>query len=231
MDRHLPRSPDMTNIKYKSKIVDGQEVCFASDWIYDLETEVHFNWYYHQADMVYRNLNRNHKILEIGIGTGLLSELLKRRKWDIKTLDIDEEKHPDFCESAIDFDYREHGIEAVLAFEIFEHIPFSTFKKVVGKLCRSEINTVCFSLPWCERELVSFSLKLPKLSKMQWSLRVPIKKIYTKAHCWELSTVDMPVGKKQLIGLHTLLNLFADHEYSVALDKKVGCIQYFCATR
>jgi hypothetical protein len=222
----------MTEINYKTKVVDGQEVCFASEWIYELEKEIHFNWYYHQAEMVYKNLNRDQKILEIGLGTGLLSDLLKRRSWNINTLDIDEDKRPDFCESAVDFDYKNHDIEAVLAFEIFEHIPFATFNKVVEKLYRSEVKRICFSLPWCEREVLSFSLKILKLPKIQWGLRIPKRKIHTKAHFWELSSVEMVQGEeKQLIKLQTMLSLFAGYGYSVDVGKKIGYIQYFSAIR
>ncbi|KAA6184827.1 class I SAM-dependent methyltransferase [Thiohalocapsa marina] len=219
------------DINYKKKIVDGHEVCFASEWVYELEDEIHFNWYYHQAELVYRHLRRDQMLLEIGLGTGLLSDLLRRRKWNITTLDIDEDKKPDFCENAIDFDYRKHHVEVVLAFEIFEHIPFSTLKKLVEKLSRSEVTTICFSLPWCERELLSLAVKLPRLSKMKWSLRIPRKGISTKAHFWELSLIERPLGGKQLISLSRVMQLFMDHGYTVDPGKKVGYIQYFTASR
>lgn len=221
----------MADRNYKTKVVDGKAVCFTSEWIYDLEKEVHFSWYYYQGEIVYNKLNRGQKILEIGLGTGLISDMLKRRKWDIKTLDIDEDKHPDFCDSAVDFDYQKHGVQAVLAFEIFEHIPYSTFSKVIEKLSRSNVNAICFSLPWCDQELFSFLIKLPILPKVQWSLRVSKKKIYAKSHFWELSKVEMQSGEKKLISLETMRDLFKNHGYSVELGKKIGYIQYFFAKR
>jgi hypothetical protein len=221
----------MAEPTYKTKSVDGHEVCFASEWIHELENEIHFNWYYHQAELVYRNCNRNQQLLEIGIGTGLLSDLLRRRRWNIMTLDIDEEKRPDHCASAIDFDYVEHAVDAVLAYEIFEHIPFSTFTKLIQKLAQSKVSMICFSLPWSEREIFHFSLKLPKLRLLSGSLRVPKKKIDTKAHFWELSRIEMLTGNKRLVKLQTVSNLFSEFGFSLDIGKKVNYIQYFTAKR
>jgi len=174
-------------MEYKTKLVDGHEACFCSDWIADLEQELHFNWCYQQADLAYSNCRRDQRILEIGIGTGLLSDLLRKRGWNIKTLDIDENKSPDFCSSASEFDFIHHNIEIVLAFEIFEHIPFSTFEKVVDKLADSDLKAIYFSLPWNERQLIDFRLKLPRLEPLVWSLSFPTGEIVTRAHFWELS--------------------------------------------
>lgn len=218
-------------INYKTKIVDGKEVHYASEWIYDLENEIHFNWYYHQAALVYRNFRRDQQLLEIGLGTGLLSDLLKKRKWNVATLDIDADKHPDFCENAIDFDYNSHDIEAVLAFEVFEHIPFTTFQKIVEKLSNSGVKTICFSLPWCEHEILSLSLKLPKLQKLEWSLRIPRNNVSTKTHFWELSRIEKSMGEKQLIKLPTIANLFKEHGYTLNSGDRIGYIQYFISRR
>ena len=80
-------------MKYKTKVVDGKKVSYSSDWINDLESEEHFNWYFQQASIVYNNCSKTSALLEIGVGTGLLSDLLKKRGWNIKTLDIDEKKN------------------------------------------------------------------------------------------------------------------------------------------
>lgn len=221
----------MENITYKTKIVDGQEVCFSSDWIYDLEKEIHFNWYYHQAEMVYRNLDRNEKILEIGSGTGLLSDLLNRRKWRINTLDIDAEKHPDFCESAIDFNYAKHDIDSVLAFEIFEHIPYETFQKLIEKFNQEKVKKILFSVPWNEIPVASLELKLPKLPKLQAILRFPKNRITTRAHFWELSkNPKVQDDNKRLIKPSQMISLFVKNGYTVETQKKIGYIQYFSAT-
>lgn len=218
-------------MNYKKKIVDGIEVCYSADWISSLENEVHFNWYWNQANLVYTHCSREQNILEIGVGTSLLSDLLKRRGWRLSTLDIDEEKKPDFCESAVDFDYADHKVDVVLAFEIFEHIPFSTFEKVINKLSDSNVRFIYFSLPWCERQIATLSFKLPRLQKVNLSYSQPRGSITTKAHFWELSRADKSLGGKRIVSIGNLQTLFASHGYSFEALNKIGYIQYFSAKR
>jgi len=218
-------------MKYRKKIVDGHEVVYSPDWINDLESEIHFNWYYHQAELVYSNCTRDQKILEIGIGTGLLSDLLKKRGWDLITLDIDEEKRPDIVGNAVDFDYLANSIDVVLAFEIFEHIPYSTFEKVVQKLAEAKVQAVYFSLPWNERELLDFSFKMPKLNRKNWRLSLGRGEIATTAHFWELSKRGKNISRKKLVSLPTIMDLFERHGFVLTEKKKVGLIQYFSADK
>ncbi|AGA88907.1 hypothetical protein Thimo_0030 [Thioflavicoccus mobilis 8321] len=207
------------------------EVCFSADWITTLEKEIHFNWYWNQANLVYTHCSKDQKILEIGVGTSLLSDLLKRRGWHLHTLDIDEKKKPDFCASAADFDYSAQSIDVILAFEVFEHIPFSTFEKVIAKLSVSNVRFVYFSLPWCERQIVNLCFKLPKLQKVSLSYTRPRGNITTQAHFWELSRKGKSLDGKQLVTIEKLQNLFTDNGYSFDALNKIGYIQYFRATK
>lgn len=218
-------------MKYQTVVVDGYEVNYSTDWINELEQEDHFNWYYHQAELVYKNCSRSESLLEIGVGTGLLSDLLKKRGWNVWTLDIDSEKHPDYCGSALDFDYCAIGADVVLAFEIFEHIPYSTFEKTIKKISESAVKRLYFSLPWNERTLINFSLKLPKLQRIEWSFAVGIGSISTESHFWELARKERQLGNKVLVPLYSLTRVFARYNYRVRLLKKIGCIQYFCAEK
>lgn len=218
-------------MKYKAKEVDGVEVHFSADWIRDLEAEHHFIWYWNQAHLVYSSCSRDQKLLEIGVGTSWLSDLLKRRGWQAVTLDIDEEKCPDFCASAVDFDYGAQDIDVILAFEIFEHIPFSTFEKVIAKFAESNIQYVYFSLPCCEIEVASITLKLPKLRSRSLRLSMPSRKIRTKAHFWEIARREKKFDdEKRLITLRQLDGLFRSNGYLLKHERKVRYIQYFSAT-
>lgn len=218
-------------MNYKEKIVDGQKVYYSADWINDLERELHFKWYYNQAKMVYDKCERDRLILEIGIGTGLLSDLLRKRGWKIKTLDIDEDKNPDYCESASEFDYIGGEIDVVLAFEIFEHIPFLTFEKVIAKLGQSNVKEIYFSLPWNERRLFDVRIKIPKFEKFSWSFSLPAGRINTHAHFWELSNKFKAFGEKQLIDIARVSSVFKACGYNLKNENKIGNIQYFSAVR
>lgn len=217
-------------MEYKTEKVDGFEVVYSADWINDLESEQHFVWYYHQAKQVYDLCTRDDRILEIGVGTSLLSDMLRRRGWNIKTLDIDSEKHPDFCSSAIDFDYTQLDISVILAFEIFEHIPYSTFQQVLHQLARSGIETIIFSLPWNEYRLVDFSLSMPKLGDLRFRIPLRKNKITTRAHFWELAKRSKMLDQGQLVSLSKLRRLFEDEGYAISALERVGIIQYFAAS-
>lgn len=219
-------------MKYKTKIVDGKKVSFSSDWICDLESELHFNWYFQQANIVYRNCSRDTDILEIGIGTGLLSDLLKKRGWNIKTLDIDEDKSPDYCESALDFDYKINSVKVVIAFEIFEHIPYDTFLKLLSRLCAHGVRDIYFSLPWCEKQILKITMKLPKLQQFNINVFLPRKNIIEPLHYWELHATDHVADvDKQLISVKRLKEVFAENSYLLRPINKIQSIQYFSATR
>lgn len=218
-------------MEFQKKFVDGHEVIFSADWINDLEQEIHFHWYYQQASLVYTHCSRDQKILEIGIGTGLLSDLLRKRGWKINTLDIDEKKNPDFCFSAIDFDYKKHLIETVLAFEIFEHIPLATFKKVIQKLAEAEVKNIFFSLPWNENRIIDLKLKIPKLPALEWQVSIPNGLINTDTHFWELSKKEKILKDKHLLTKKSLEKIFHGNNYTLLPLKKIGNIQYFSAQR
>jgi hypothetical protein len=219
-------------MEYETKIVDGHEVSYSADWINDLESEMHFNWYFHQASLVYSNCTKGEEILEIGVGTGLLSDLLKKRGWNIKTLDIDPRKRADFNESAVDFDYKKYSIGVVLAFEIFEHIPLSTFEKTLLRIAKGGVENIYFSLPWNERQVAALSVKLPRLPVRNWSLAFSGKEITTRTHFWELGRKDRKFGDgKMLLTLTSLDHIFNESGYRLRRLNKVGNIEYFVASK
>lgn len=216
-------------MKYKSQKIDGYDVYYSADWINGLENEIHFNWYYHQAKLVYEKCNRDDRILEIGIGTGLLSDMLKKRGWKMKTLDIDEHKEPDYCVNALDFDYKVHHIDTVLAFEIFEHIPFETFKKVIRKISDSDVKAVYFSLPWNEVKAFGMSVKLPKFKEFSRSIWLSRNNITTHAHFWELSKKDRQLKEKQLVSFEQIKKIIEQAGFILKPEERIGGIQYFSA--
>jgi len=214
---------------YKFKKIDDIDVCFSSDWINELEEEKHFRYYHQQAKIVYDYCNRAESIIEIGVGSALLSDLLKRRGWKVATLDIDEGKNPDICASASGFDYSNAGVDVILAFEIFEHIPFSTFEKVMQALSLANVKKIYFSLPWNEVRLVDFKLELPIIKDVSFRLAIPRNKILTKAHFWELSKKKKELNGKRLVTRNDIARLFESHGYTLAGLGKVDYIEYFQA--
>ena len=221
-------------MKYQKKVVDGKAVIFSSDWILDLENQTHFSYYWNQLSLIYKCCSREEQILEIGVGTSLLNDVLRRRKFKTLTLDIDSGKNPDFCVNALDFDYQKENIETVLAFEIFEHIPFDTFRKVIDKLSNSSVNKIIFSVPWCEYSLSPIRIKLPKLPPFEPRFSIPRNSIGTPAHFWELTRGSKNIrlsSNKLLLSIRSLQSLFLRNHWTLSPAHRVGSIQFFLARR
>jgi len=221
-------------MNYQEAIVDGKKVAYSSDWILDLEDEIHFNYYWHQLSLIYHHCNRDEEILEIGVGTNFLSDILRRRKFKISTLDIDAQKKPDYCANALEFDYDLSGFKTLIAFEIFEHIPYETFQKVINKVSTSTIKTIIFSVPWAQYSFTPIKIKLPRVPVFEPSLTIPKRKIDTKAHFWELTKKKQIIfldEDKLLLSRNELIRLFAQAGWSIKLGPRVECIQFFIASR
>lgn len=219
-------------MRYKSAIVDNQEVIYSADWVMKLETRQHFMYYWNQLDMVYTNVDKTRRILELGVGAHFLSDILKRRGFVIKTLDIDPDKHADYTASALDFDYDTESFDTLLAFEVFEHIPFLTLQKVIGQVSQSGIQQILFSVPACQRSIVQLSVKMPFLGMRDWSLRVPAGRIRTPAHFWELGRTSRTMGEnKELISLTQMTSVFTDQGWSLTKLRTAGIINFFMASR
>jgi hypothetical protein len=221
-------------MKYEKQIVDGKEVIYSADWILGLESESHFRYYWKQLSLVYETCSREEEILELGVGTSLLSDVLRRRRFRISTLDIDPDKHPDYCANALDFDYSIKPFSTLLAFEIFEHIPFETFSKVIGAISQSSIGKIVCSVPWCERVVQPFTIKLPRIKAWEPSIRISRNNIGTPAHFWELKKTGPPQevnDKKLLVPVETIQSLFKRFGWNLQPLERRNNIQFLIATK
>ena len=175
----------------KSVIVDGVTYKYSADWIYSLETEIHWRLYWRQQKLMENLVLPGHTVLEIGVGSGFTANYLRSKNVSVTTLDIDEDKAPDIVANIVEYDFQikyDH-----LAFEVFEHIPFDKFKEVLHRLANVARRYLFMSVPQNDRILVDFSLKLPKIKQVRFNITVPRRQITTPHHCWE---VNCPPIKK-----------------------------------
>lgn len=203
-----------------------------SEWILELESEDHFLTYWQQARLIYDTCSASERIAEVGVGSSLLADMLRRRGWSIFTVDIDEKKSPDLCSDMRAAAYSANEIEAIAAFEVFEHVPFYHFADSVSYFHQENIKKIIFSLPRCESIFFSASLKLPRLRKFQLALSRNLKIISTKNHYWELGLSDRTLpGGKEIISFRTLEKTLSDSGFSLAHVGKLSQIQFFVAER
>ena len=224
----------------RKKTVDGFELSFSSDWIHQLEGQEHWTFYWHQARLIEDRVQTSQSVLEIGVGTKFLSNYLRSRGRTIQTLDIDADKKPDHVGDASSFDYAAVQPHTVLAFEIFEHLPFPLFCRVVKRLADCGVEQIIFSVPWCEKKLLRGQVKLPRLKPYRFALTLPWRRVTTPSHFWELDPLSTFVRRtpivqtsndKVLVPMSQLESVFVDCGYDIRLEKKVDYIQFFSAVR
>jgi SAM-dependent methyltransferase len=173
----------------KIKKHNGVEYTYSSDWIHYLETEQHWRLYWKQQKLLENYLKQDDKILEIGIGTGFTANYLKSKNYKVTTFDIDDEKKPDIVGNIVEYDWKSEKFSHVLAFEVFEHIPYEEFKKVLTNL-KTVTDYIFLSLPLNKKTIFSIDIKLPKLKNKHFSFSINKNKITTKNHFWEVGYKD-----------------------------------------
>ena len=151
---------------------------YSSNWIHKLESELHFRFYWHQLKIMENRINKSDHIIEIGIGTGFISNYLRSKGYMVTTVDIDAEKNPDQVR-----DIRTYVPDAdvIIAFNILEHIHYDSAIEILNKMrCKK----LFIGLPRAIKQIFGLSLKLGHYEKeiiLWWP-----RKIFTPAHYWEL---------------------------------------------
>lgn len=86
-------------------------------------------------------------VLEVGVGSGVVANFLKRAGIEVITCDIDKSTRPDVVADVRELPFEDNSFDAVLAYEILEHIPFENFEKAFLELRRVSRKKVIISLP------------------------------------------------------------------------------------
>jgi 2-polyprenyl-3-methyl-5-hydroxy-6-metoxy-1,4-benzoquinol methylase len=158
---------------------------YSTDWIYSLETETHWRLYWRQQKIIQNLILPGDKVLEIGVGTGFTANYLRSKGVNVTTLDIDAEKKPDIVTNIVTYQFPVE-YDHIVAFEVFEHIPFDQFKDILPKLAKATRKYLFMSVPRNEKTLIYGCLKLPKLPKWTFSLTVRRGTITSSHHFWEV---------------------------------------------
>lgn len=223
--------------KIKRCIVHGYELSYSSDWTGSLEPLHHWIYYWNQASLAWDYIAKDMPIIEIGIGTGFLKNYLKSQGWKCSTIDIDEAKRPDIVSDIASGDLSSMDFECVLAFEIFEHLPYPLFKQAVYNLTQYRPKFIIFSIPWSERRILELKINIPRLKEKTLSFYARKNRILAQNHFWELkkhgkdSDSILSQGKKGLVSIAKIRELFSFVGYELTIKQKVKNIQYFVAER
>ena len=137
------------------------------------------------------------KVLEIGPGPGIVSEILRRMKVKVTILDIDPKLNPNICADVTALSFTDKSFDTVLAAEILEHIPFNEVPKALKELSRVSKKAIVITLPHFSHFAPSIALKLfpyvPRFSKV-FPISLPVKHKFDGQHYWEIGKSGFPLS-------------------------------------
>jgi 2-polyprenyl-3-methyl-5-hydroxy-6-metoxy-1,4-benzoquinol methylase len=178
---------------YEKEKIRGVEYKYSAEWIYDLESEEHWRLYWNQQKLMRHKVSSGEIVLEIGVGSGFTANYLRSKGVNVKTLDIDREKEPDIVANLVEYPFPDR-YDHVLAFEVFEHIPFVEFKSVFEKISKVCKKYIFISVPRNERMWLKLNFQLPILGKRGLRLVTLRGKVIEPAHFWEIGDGSVSIG-------------------------------------
>ena len=197
---------------WKTAIVDGVEYKYSSDWIHSLESEEHWKAYWQQISLILKDTKPGESILEIGPGSGFVSNYLRSKGYQVTTLDIDEDKSPDIVANIVQYPFP-HTYDHILAFEVFEHVPFETFTGLLPRLRKAALKNIFLSVPRNYKIWFHMDLITPYFRKMSFTLKTKRRKIIADRHFWELDFRNLT--------LSSLIRTFEEAGFKITTIKKV----------
>jgi len=182
-------------VSEKQRVQVDKEHYFSSTY----DNKERFLSYWHQINELQALPPRS--LLEIGIGSGLVSQYLKQRSVEILTLDTDIQLNPDIAGDVTALPFINDSYETVACFELLEHLPYQDFFTALKEINRVTQRYALLSLPDCSRSLRMF-LHLPVLGSLKFIIPfLPKLKAsrhdFDGQHYWEIGKASYPLTKIQ----------------------------------
>lgn len=137
-------------------------------------------------------------VLEVGVGTGINSLLLRQLGCETATMDIDPALKPTHVGSVTAIPLADASYDVVAAFQVLEHLPYDDFRTAASELRRVASRYVVLSLP-DSHKMLTFVLPLPFGGERRWQIPKPrwrarVHRI-TGEHQWEINKRGYPVSR------------------------------------
>lgn len=108
-------------------------------------SEKRFMSFWHQLDEA-RTLDPGN-VLEIGMGNGFFSSMLRKEGKDVVTLDFDRRLSPDVVGTVMDMPFSDDSFDVVACFQVLEHLPYEYFASALAEIFRVARRGALISLP------------------------------------------------------------------------------------
>lgn len=151
--------------------------------------------YWHQLDIIGRIAPR--RILEIGPGGGVLTRELRASGVEVTTLDIAPDVQPDIVGSITDIPVTDKAFDAVVAFEVLEHIRFEDVPHAFTELARVTQRHVVVSVPHPGYVFLA-QFKIPLVPRFNIFFMIPFfwkTHVFNGEHHWELGKRGYPKSR------------------------------------
>ncbi len=145
---------------------------------------------------------RPKRILEIGPGNNIVTNVLKAAGFDLKTLDFDSRVKPDYAMSITDekaLAKLAGKFDLIIACQIFEHLEYEDFRRAIRAL-KQVAPKIIISLPHTSfgNRFFYFSLKIPGLRRLTFARKLiyksPINQ-FNGQHYWEMGKRGFPIRR------------------------------------
>ncbi|MBE9004031.1 methyltransferase domain-containing protein [Fortiea sp. LEGE XX443] len=171
--------------------------------------------YHHQLRLIFSLGNKVKNVLEIGIYNSLLTDILKRNGYEVNTADIDPDLNPDITlDLATDFALPKDKFDAIVLFQVLEHLPYEQSEQALKKLAESTKKYLVISLPHNSIYL-AMQFRLSDIPRSRYlSLKIPkfwSNKPVSNQHYWEVGLKDYP--KKRILNSITNAGLTVKQEF------------------
>ncbi|PIT89105.1 MAG: methyltransferase type 11, partial [Candidatus Levybacteria bacterium CG10_big_fil_rev_8_21_14_0_10_36_7] len=136
-------------------------------------------------------------ILEIGVGDKVIASYIKNNTdLQYQSLDIDPELQPDIIGDITRINLPHNSYDAVCAFEVLEHIPFTEFEKALEGMRAISKKYVILSLPHFGPPVL-FACKIPFLKQIRFAKKIPYpqKHQFNGQHYWEIGKKGYSIKK------------------------------------
>lgn len=167
-----------------------------------------WNSYYQQIIEVLNCQENCKNVLYIGMGDGIVTDILKKTGKNVKTLDFDKALKPDYVGSvteikkALKKDWNKFDV--ILCCQVLEHIPFSEFDNTIKQLAECTKKRLIISLPNANKK-ITFSVtglrplgnrKKLLLIKRHMKENWDIDRDGNHEHYWEIDAKGCPTQKE-----------------------------------
>lgn len=179
--------------------------------------------YHYQVDSI-AGLDGVTSVLEIGAGTAITAKYLSESGIKVTTCDFDANTSPDIVADIRNIPVPAKSHDAVVAFQVLEHIPFEDFGKALAEFARISKKNVIISLPY-RSSYFEFVLKFPgirtlfKKNFFDLSVRFPL--VFggfetSGQHYWEIDRKHYSLKRvRKVIEQHFMI----EKEFSPVLNK------------